>query len=296
MITLPKNWQTYYNAIIERSRRLIKFNIWQGITSEELSIWLKNFHNDEEKFFSACLLDSLIYRSKAQTLSLIYDLLNRVIPNKLFFNQKKLYEKVDFPMCMNKYDDPYIRLVSVRRAGDPPSKSSAEILRYMKNKFGVNSKWMIEISEVKKEISNGVEAFIFIDDFLGTGEQFCKMFSAEYSSLLDYSYFLYSPLVAHENGIDAINRHVKNVEVCSVEYLSSKNSFFVNYFNDTYNKETDGKKFYENMLNDRAFAISSSEMYGYGDLELSYGFEHGTPDNTLPVFSYSDTDWKPLIK
>lgn len=295
MIALPKNWQTYYNGIVERSRRLIKFNIWQGISGEQLSIWLKNFRSDEEKFFAACLLDSFIYRSKAQTLSLIYDLLYRVIPNKLFFNKPTLYHNIQFPQCMISYTDPRIRLVSVRRTGDPPSKSSAEILRYMKNKFGINSKWMIEISEVNKEINSGIEAFIFIDDFLGTGEQFCKMFDTTNSSILDYSYFLYSPLVAHEVGINEITTKVRNVDICSVEYLSSKNAFFLNYFSDKYNTQSEAKRFYENIVTDRAFAIPNSEIYGYGNLELSYGFEHGIPDNTLPIFSYSDIDWKPLL-
>ena len=70
MITLPKEWKTYADAIKDRCRDLIEYKIWSGLDLMQFDTWRQNFITDEEKYFSSCLLDSLIYRSNPQTFQL----------------------------------------------------------------------------------------------------------------------------------------------------------------------------------------------------------------------------------
>lgn len=299
MISLPKSWQTYYHGIMERSHRLIDHNIWQGLDKTTLNIWLKNFTNNEEKFFSACLLDSLIYRPEAQTLSLVYDLLFRVINNKFYFSHPNGKRGLNFPECIqSSYNDPQVRLVAV---GQPsvgsPGESSYEILRFMKRYFGVYEKWTIFPNQIEEAIDKGVNTLIFVDDFLGTGNQFCEFCQdIKLSNLPQDTYILYAPLVAHQTGIELIKKKYSFVHVCYTEYLSEKNLFFNNFFSDSINTLSRSKLFYEDMIQKRDLMIGEDIYYGHGGLELSYGFQHGTPDNSIPLLWYNADGWNALFK
>lgn len=297
MISLPKSWSTYYHDVVTRSHNLIDHNIWEGLDKNRLNVWLRNFVNDEERYLSACLLDSLIYRSKPQTLSLMYELLYRVIPNTFYFTKPSGLAEVLFPQVMGENQkDPGIRFVAVRRKADPVTKSSFEILRYMKINFQMAARWMIEPSQIGDAIAQGATVFIFIDDFLGTGNQFCTMCEEEaLAPLMDHTSFLYAPLVAHQQGIDRIKGVFHKISVCYVEWLSDGDSFFDAYFSDVDNSPFRAKLFYESMIEQRELILNPSQYYGYGALELSYGFEHGAPDNSLPLLWIREENWHPLL-
>src|SRR5438067_1032212 len=81
MFMLPRDGQTYHIEIFDRCRELINFDIWGGLHLSRLRSWITNFKTDEEKYFAACILDNLIYRSKAQTINLLEQLFQRVIPD-----------------------------------------------------------------------------------------------------------------------------------------------------------------------------------------------------------------------
>ena len=89
MITLPKDWKIYSNSIRDRCRDLIEHKIWSGIDKNQFEKWRCNFKTDHEKYFAACILDSLIYRSNQQTYSLINQLIYRNINNFSVFPCKK---------------------------------------------------------------------------------------------------------------------------------------------------------------------------------------------------------------
>src|SRR3989442_15480582 len=110
--TLPKDGQTYHTEIFDRCRELINFGIWGGLHLSRLRSWVTNFRTDEEKYFAACILDHLIYRSKDQTIGLIEQLFRRVIPDltRLDPTPQGVLEDC-LPNLRNSQSDPGIRLV-----------------------------------------------------------------------------------------------------------------------------------------------------------------------------------------
>ena len=176
---LPRDGLTYTKTIISRCESLISTRIWADLDSSAFHLWLANFRNDDERYFAACVLDALIYRSKAQTLSLISQLFGRVL-----YDETRLCSTpigaLEKPLDrLRSGDEPGFRLVTAVRQDDPPTKSAHIVARHLKRVFRVPETLIIKAWEVERCIAAGVSVFVFIDDFLGTGDQFETFFRDE---------------------------------------------------------------------------------------------------------------------
>jgi hypothetical protein len=293
MITLPKDWTIYSNSIRDRCRNLIDFKIWGGIDLDQFDAWKNNFRTDEEKYFSTCILDSLIYRSNKQTYSLIEQMLYKDINNLFRLIGEPGLEIL--PNCfMQRNTDPLIRLVPAITPHSPVTKSSNEILRFMKRYFLISEDWMVNPWKIQDEIRKGVKAFIFIDDFLGTGNQFEDVIlESKLNSIIDSNLIVYAPLCAHTQGIDYLATAYPKLKVVYTEkFDKSTHSFFANYFSG---EQDEARAFYLDMLAKRGISPLKGREFGYGDLELTFAFEHAAPDNSLQILHMREGNWRPLF-
>jgi hypothetical protein len=293
MIKLPKDWKTYHDSVRDRCRNLIDLKIWNGIDIHQFEMWRQNFTSDEEKYFSACVLDSLVYRSNEQTYSLINELIYKNINN--LYRTLDLNNLTYFPTNMqNPLVDPLIRFVPVIREEDPVTKSSYAILRFMKRHFHISEKWIINPWKIEEHLSNGVKVIVFIDDFMGTGHQFDEAcIWQNLSPIIKNNTVIYAPLVAHQKGIDYVLGQYPNINITYVEKLQIEtHSFFSNYFE----KETvEAKEFYLHLLKKFGISPSTGNEYGYGNMELTFAFEHAAPDNSLEILYARNNGCNPLF-
>ena len=299
---LPKDSQTYHTEIFDRCTELINYGIWRGLHISRLRSWMNNFSTDEEKYFAACILDNLIYRSKEQTIALIEQLFQRVIPDLSRLDPTPI-GRIDtcLPDLQNDLSDPGIRLVAAVKQKDPITKSASEISRYMKRSLSISESWIIKPWEVTTFISKGISVFIFIDDFLGTGEQFIELLDEEKidNELMKKAYVAYAPLVAHKVGIDNIHKKYPALRIKSVEFLRQEFGVFhpeSKCFADGVNTPEAARDFYYELLSARRIKITGSSRHGFGELDLTYAFEHATPDNCLPILWWPHSSaWVPLF-
>ena len=49
------------------------------------------------------------------------------------------------------------------------------------------------------------------------------------------------------------------------------------------------------MLEDRGVAMVPQHQFGYGNLELTFAFEHAVPDNSLQILHKRAANWVPLF-
>ena len=299
---LPKDWRIYIQEILDRCENLIHYSIWNGIHVTRLRRWISNFITDEERYFAACVLDFLIYRSEEQTLALIKQFFQRTLPDLARLNPMPIPQIHDWEYALRHSPplDPGIRLVTAVRQSDPHTKSAHVIARYMKRYLSVNESWIIKPWEIVDHLRKGIVTFIFIDDFLGTGDQFKTFLKMEsLSNLFNSIYAAYVPLVAHVKGIDYLRHHFPNLRVRSVETLDNSYSVFndeCSCFWDGTNTPHSAKKFYFDLLRRKRIGITGPERRGYGHLELAYAFSHAAPDNCLPIFWWHYTNtWNPLF-
>jgi len=170
----------------------------------------------------------------------------------------------------------------------------------MKRHLRINESWIITPWGVAESITKGTQVFIYIDDFLGTGDQFSEIAAIEkLPTTFRNSYSVYAPLTAHTRGITALTNSYPQMKVVSVEVLNEEHSLFSPEsltFDDGINTPESAERFYSALLASRGLTLYGSDRHGYGGLELAYAFSHAVPDNCLPILWYSHSaDWHPLF-
>ena len=196
---------------------------------------------------------------------------------------------------MRQKADPKIRIVPVVLPDDPPTKSGNVICRLLKRNLRFNENWIVtsDYLDVSSQCCT-----IFVDDFLGSGDQFSDFLTfTGLNNDLQKGKFLYAPLVGHVDGISKLRREFPNLRTTCVEQLDDSHGFFTGNraFPDGENDVDTAREFYYRFLAKNGIDLAR-ERRGYGQFELLYAFEDAAPDNSLPVlwFDRSD-DWQPLF-
>jgi len=295
---VPSDGPTYIEQVRSRCHDLIQCGIWSGLHIQKLNQWWSNFGSETEKYFAACLLDSITYRSDEQTIALVRQLVQRVLPD----HGRATGGIVDWQERLHPtLYDPRVRLVPVIPHGSAQAKSAHVVLRLFEKRLGVPPQVLAKPEDITALVASGMEAIVFVDDLLGTGTQFVNDFAVPYGlgSVGTSTRLIYAPLVAHEDGVSHIHSTLGNISVTSVETLGPSHAIFGSQgrtFNDGLNSPESAWQLYSNILSTRGIILDSSSRRGFGELELAFFFEHAAPDNCLPIFWWNKSvNWKPLF-
>jgi hypothetical protein len=293
MLNLPENARIFTESVINDCRQLINLGIWE-IQMSRFEGWIRQFCGEEEEYFSACLLYQLIFRSTPQ-----FDAgLNSLFRSNLNGTLKPYSMDMEFIYAIRGRMDPKIRLIPVICESDPPTKSGPLVLRRIKRTLDVRDQWMCWPWQ-----SNDAEisTIIFVDDFLGSGKQFLNFFKKwEFDKISSNVQFIYVPVMAHRQGIDFIKTELPQVIVTAAEILESSHSFFsedawLELSQGSISAE-DAKNWYSDFATRKQLCPHSTGCLGTGDIAITVGFSHGTPNNTLPIFWYSNQNWQPILE
>lgn len=298
--TVPDRAATYCRDIFQRCEDLIQGHIWTGIAIQQLKAWWGNFGTDTEKYFAACLLDALIYRSADQTRALMVQLFQRALPDAMRRRNAPSEVSDDWlDRLRGLQSDPGVRIVPVIRLSDPPTKSGPLVCRQMKRLLGLNDRWMIWPGQVPRARRSGIKVFLFVDDFLGTGFQFRRFLDSmgPLEPAAD-EWFIYAPLIAHEKGLSRITKKTPFMTLAPVETLDESYSVFSPaspHFDDGENCFESAKNFYLEFLQSRKFTGLGRMTLGYSNLSLVLAFEHATPNASLPILWLPRPSVRPLF-
>ena len=297
-IRLPKDALIYTRSVFDRSRDLIAYNIWSGLQPHRLDAWINNFVAPEERYLAAKILDALIYRPKPQTIALLQHLFQRTIPD-LQRSRKISPFLLNIYPNMTKSVEPHVRIVPVLIPGQPAIKSGAIVGRYLRRSLGFRLDWFLDISQIQDTLDQG-NVVIFIDDFLGTGNQFIEFVAdAQLQSFLDTGMCVYTPLVAHVDGIQRLKKKFTTLCVVAAEVLDETHALFGKRGGEIFDEVNSVevvRDFYYSFLKSRAIDANAHERRGFGYFELVYAFEDAVPDNSLPILWWPHFDnWHPLF-
>ncbi|WP_018623043.1 phosphoribosyltransferase-like protein [Spirosoma luteum] len=292
---LPNSWKLYDQSIDERCQDLIDYRIWEGISLDQYRLWRRNFSTDEEKFLRACILDSLLYRSKSQTIAMLEDNIYKNINNTFRLNPPPPNALKSFPECLrSEVADPNIRIVLALKRNDGPTKGAYIMGRYIRRNLRIKDRYIITPESIDNAYTNeNVRTFIFIDDISGTGKTFCDVHSECDQIQLNSSYIIFAPLTIHETAVNKISASFPDIKLCYVEKLDSTHSFFNFGLEPQLDQEIE--RLYSNLIVAKLGTVSKRVKKGYGKLGLLYLFEHACPNNSLPVLYHNRDGWNPLF-
>ncbi len=291
----------FFENVVTSTKTLISSGLWKEINLRSLQNWVDYFESDDEKVLCGLLLDSLIFRSRAQTQALLFNIVEKSIPQLIKDSSPEIAENLHKTLTA-KYpgkNKERVTIVPVIRHIDPPTKSGPLVARLYKKDIGINEKfmewpWKLETKVDEKKI------VIFIDDFVGTGDQFLEfheMFFKDYYKQEKITY-IYAPLGACKSGLEKIKEKIPRMKICQAEAILQENKFFsgmtLRYKGIDEEFPNSVKKTYENFLEKVGLGRLRNKL-GYGDLELTYAYSHGTPNATLPIFWAENERYQPIF-
>lgn len=291
----------HVDSVHRRVECLVSTQLWD-LDRSRLNGWWSQFCTKTERFFAACLLDSLIYRSRNQFSAGIRTLYRQSV-RWAAVKEVPGTDDLDLIRLLQQQQPGLVRLTPVICEHDPPTKSGPLILRRTKKALDIREECMAWPWSLRKLIDQAhIQVVVFVDDFLGTGDQFCEFISTMLKGDLDSGVnWIYAPIVAHAQGVQKVRSAFPQITIVHAELLDEQHDFFNEHYWLTVSNgaisSADATDFYESFLRKHRLQASlKSPAKGYGDLSLCFGFEHATPDNTLPILWHSDTSWTNLLQ
>lgn len=152
-------------------------------------------------------------------------------------------------------------------------------------------------SEVSTDTCHDASAIVFIDDYIGTGEQFSNWWR---DSLLSEKQFEHIPqyylsLVGASSGIKMIESNTRIRVVCLQERWDQQDFRMIEV-------DSDEMEYFFKKYGSGLFLVNGEDLYlGYGNCMSSVVFFYNVPDNAIPIVWSDKTNnrgqkWKPLFQ
>ncbi len=292
---MERDERLFIEGTVSRAKQLVRQQIWSGVDEARLEAWFSQFETRQCSLLGACLLDGFIFRSRAQVEAMLHGVLCR--PELVGPTGNCDRAVVD---ALRGRADPHIRLAPVIHLEDPPIKSGTYVLRRLFKLLRLNQKWASWPQNLPHILD--LKMIIFVDDFCGSGQQFSDF--ADFVGLEDLMAanadcrFVYLTVAAHEDGIGQVHKKYPRVEFIAGEVLGAAHHFFEG--ENLRNFKVDGliqrlQADYDRIAKEVGFGLGKVPALGFEEQALCYAFDHGTPNNTLPIFWNQRDQWSSLV-
>ena len=241
------------------------------ISNERLNDWFSQFE-DSEKPTIARLVDAFQY----------YD--PETINEKLRELHKRILDSAAVPTSS-------IFFVPVGYV----AKSGSAITYFFKTQNDVSQEQFILPSDIETMIPASDKAFVFLDDYIGTGRQARQVWDGLASAnpkLLEISKMIFASIVAREQGIEHLTEN-SGFEVMSIDVVKTKDIPLSD--ESAIFPSTEERGVARSILEKYGARLHPEAPLGYASSQGLLGFFYSTPNNTLPIFWSTEKGWNPLL-
>lgn len=284
-----------------------KAQVWPREISLDPTGWLSNFRPSEEQLADQ-LLNGIMFFSRA-------------ITEEMFRSSfQKLSRTIASP------DDSFLTLLSAWRAfvdaalvtyvtgeEEHPADSGHIFARLARNYLGIPEEQIRTPRATLQQLSDqGSKPVIFVDDFVGSGNQFITTWHRQYqlkdgskqsfqSMMLRQTFpAKYVTVLTTKAGADLIHTHCPGVVIAAAHELDPRHSVLhpQSFF---WPKEmrASALPFLEEVSQRAGIPFTDGadvdDWQGFHKLGLALGFEHGTPDATIAMLRWHQNNWRPLM-
>lgn len=286
--------------------KLLALQAWP-FSKINVDSWLSNFE-DPDRVYALHMVSQFIYVNDqlvdAQFLSAFQNISNVV-----------LAEWKAFPEAKHIWNDFLNSCLIVPVQGEEPSPADSGYT------FARKARQILRISEGQLvELDGAIEAVlsghglpvVFVDDFVGSGEQFTKTLTRRSRRAGIVGQSIQSAVRANPNsqifycnvamttkGRDRIQRDFPEIVLSSGNILGSEYSWTsIDGSMWPVEQRSNGISMIEKYSKRLGYADdngSQSDWRGFHCLGLGLAFEHSTPDASLPIFFSERNNWSPLV-
>ncbi|MDQ2184814.1 hypothetical protein RBI13_06375 [Alcaligenaceae bacterium A4P071] len=289
----------YIKDVLARCDALKRAGMWLPEPTMRPRAWIENFESADQ-ILAAQLLERFVFYNQRLTDSLLAasfasiadgltkgpsapdrDTLLRILPQALFT-----------PVCGENPN---------------PTDSGNFFCRRARQVLGVAENQIVTTSDAILAASRG-ETVVFVDDFIGSGDQFLSTWrdirsGASFEEIQRTSGFtaIYLSLVGTQLGITKLRQDTPSVAICVSHQLDDRGSIWgLAQSNPVLFQEISQflVKYVPRLTPRDPYMHQSDFLYvGYKRRGLFLAFEHSVPDATLPIFwCGGTTNWEPLIE
>ena len=292
---------TYIEAVLRKAETLKKVDFWVPQPNVRPRAWLNNFEDDEREI-AAAIVDSLIYFPEQQTNALL----------------KAGYRDIvdDFAHSGSHGVDFGRNAIFTRVDGEEPNPSDSGnvFCRKARNVLTVDESRLVEPRVALEQVIANRSSVVFLDDFLGSGNQIYDTWVRPYRASFPTSFadaYVSSPfaanylvLVATADGLTNTTRRCAGLTVRATHVLGDEYSVRklhelphippIQNLADRVHKLLER---YAPRLELQAFMRQSDfALYGFHSLGLLLAFQHGCPDASIPlIWASAGSGWSPLV-
>jgi len=162
-------------------------------------------------------------------------------------------------------------------------------------------------SALEKLLDEPSTPIMFVDDFVGSGNQIIATWRRQYAitagshsfaQLPNDSHVIYVPVITTRSGLDAVNAECTGLRVRPTHCIDDEYSLVAptSVLWPDRLRSTAPDVLYTASV--RAGIVDNYEYgwKGFHDLGLALAFEHSVPDATLPLIFWDQNDWRPLLR
>jgi len=272
--------------VLNRCDAFVDMQVWPTRDVVDARGWLANFTDDELEH-ALCLLNSFMFYSEK-------------FVNRLFLSAF-LSLRSQFRFTQKAWCDFSEHLVVTYVSGEKPkaTDSGYTFARKARQVLSVNEEMILQHDELIDKIKSGLKfPIVFVDDFVGSGEQITKTLEMLNSCLgVDITEQLdtfYTPLLATQSGIEDVAIQFPSLKISPANILTDRYSVFspdsVVWPDHLRPSSTD-------FIRTACYRAGIGTAWrGFRGLGLAVAFSHGVPDATLPLFHHECNNWKPLVR
>ncbi len=265
--------------------------------------WLQNFGVDETEHAVHLLNAFLFFRE-----SLVNELFVAAFQGLSRYVRRKGEPILSTTAAWNSFIENAL-LTYVTGENPSPADSGFTFARKARQILEIPETSIMSPPEVLETlIDEGPRPVIFVDDFVGSGQQFVTTWQRVYTikNTLPISFdrlsvlqrggqFHYCPVLCTEYGLRAIQTACQIVSVNPAHILPAKYSALASDSVVWPERLLPTARDFIYRVSKRA-GIPEGTCEGFHNLGLCVAFEHCVPDATLPLFYWNQNGWKPLVQ
>lgn len=296
----PREPRLLRREVIDRWKYLVKVGVWPHLRQSDPARWLSNFHHDEEDVALA-LLNAFIYFNAEMTDRLLETSIRQLSAQVTTAGADYARRRAEWIQFLQQVQVTHLIGPDDR---DDETKSGYMFARKTRQILS-NSDQIRPAASLAAELTAGSHnSVVIVDDFAGTGAQFTEGWNRNYDlpdgTRVSYSELAkngadiyFCPALCTSTALKTISELPDPPKVSVAHVLSERMSVL--------HADSDVMPAY---LRDQVQSVvlaatarsgSTEEALGWGGLGLAVGFEHNTPDTTLPIFYCEDEGWYPIV-